>query len=113
MKRCLQLPEINLEDVRTASDLFCQMMNAELLSADNLNSLASVLKSAGLLDLCNEVILNASKLKSSTKGNNDFFRCSCGGNVLLDIPVRETTVKCSRTLLNGLFSVTFVLSVVV
>ena len=63
-----KLPEGKLENLQLPFELFRLMMNAQLLSADNLGPLASLLESAGRSDLSIELMQHVSKLKSAHEG---------------------------------------------
>ena len=61
------LPEGTLENVQMPFELFRRMMNARLLSLNNLYLLATCLQSAGRIDLSEEVRRLESKMTFATE----------------------------------------------
>ena len=74
MKFCLQLPEGKLEDIQRPFEVFRRMINVQSLSADNPGRLASLLESAGRIDLSKELLQYVCKLKSANEGKFQFYQ---------------------------------------
>ena len=67
------LPKGKLQNVQKPHELFSLMIEAGLLSEDNLSRLAEVLKSAGRLDLSNELLQVALSQAQPVEGEIEYI----------------------------------------